>query len=267
MPEKIPPIGFGTYKLEDETECIESVKTALDVGYRHIDTAQVYENEAYVGEGIAESNVDREDIFLATKVGTKNLSYDDVLATTAESLDKLGVDVVDLLYIHWPINAYDAEETLAAFDQLSDDGKIRHVGVSNFLPAQLAEAREVLEAPLFAHQVEMHPLLQQRELHREAVEHDEYLIAYSPLARNEVADVSELRAVAEKHDATPAQISLAWLANLENVVPIPKASSEAHIRENLAAMSIELDDEDHERIRSIDREKRLVDFEEAPWNQ
>ena len=264
--EELPTPGFGTYQLTDPQECVDAISTALEVGYRHVDTAQMYDNEEYVGQAIAESDVSREDVFLATKVNTGNLAYDDVLETTEASLEKLRTDYVDLLYVHWPIRTYDAEATLAALDELHDDGAIRHVGLSNFTPDLLAEARELLDAPLFAHQVEMHPLLQQRELHREAVEHDEYLVAYSPIAKGEVAEVPELVEIAEKHDATPAQVSLAWLMSRENVVPIPRSSSEAHIRENYEALSLDLDDEDLERIASVDRGKRLVDPENAPWN-
>jgi diketogulonate reductase-like aldo/keto reductase len=265
--EELPPVGFGTYKLEDPDECVESVATALEVGYRHVDTAQGYDNEEYVGRAIGESDVPREDVFLATKVSTRNLAYDDVLATTEESLERLQVDAVDLLYVHWPLETYDPEGTLSALDELHEAGTVRNVGLSNFLPDQIADARERLDAPVFAHQVEMHPLLQQRQLHREAVENDSYLVAYSPIAKGEVFDVPELVEIAEKHDATPAQVSLAWLMGRDNVVPIPKASDPDHARENLAATELELDEEDRECIRSIDEERRMVDFDAAPWNQ
>ncbi|MFB6171504.1 MAG: aldo/keto reductase [Haloarculaceae archaeon] len=265
MRADLPQFGLGTWQNDDPDACARSVQTALDAGYRHVDTAQAYGNEAAVGRGIRAADVDREDVFLATKVDTGNLAYDDVLETTAESLDRLGVDAVDLLYVHWPIDAYDAESTLAAFDELYEAGAIRNVGVSNFEPRHLAAARDLLDAPLFANQVEMHPLLQQSDLLAEARDHDEWLVAYSPLARGAVTDVPELQAVAEKHDATPAQVSLAWLLG-KGVPVIPKATSEAHIRENWAARDLDLDADDVERIESIDREERFVDFEAAPWN-
>lgn len=264
--ESLPDIGLGTYRNTDPDECAHAVAYALERGYRHVDTAEGYDNEAYVGEGIDAAPVDREDVFLATKVSPDNLAGDDVLDHARASRDRLGVDVVDLLYVHWPLGAYDHAETLAAFERLREEGVIRHVGLSNFTPDLLEAALSHLDVPLFAHQVEMHPLLPQETLHEYAVARDHYLVAYAPIARGAVDDVPELRAVAEKHDATPAQVSLAWLADKENVVAIPKAASEAHIRENLAATELSLDDEDVRRIESIDRTRRVVDFEAAPWN-
>ena len=267
MLTQLPSIGFGTYDMTDAKECRTAVSNALELGYRHVDTAQIYGNEQYVGEALADSDVSRDDIFLATKLSKYNLAYDDALSTFEESLGKLGVDAVDLLYVHWPIETYDPEGTLAALDELHETGTIRNVGLSNFVPEQIAAARSRLDAPVFAHQIEMHPLLQQRELHQEAIENGSYLVAYSPLAKGKAVDVLELHAIAEKHDATPAQVSLAWLMSLENVVPIPKAASADHARENLAATELELDDEDHERIRAIETERRMVDSDAAPWNQ
>lgn len=266
MPEEeIPKLGLGTWQNTDGDQCAESVRTALEMGYRHIDTAQAYDNEEYVGRGIADADVDRDDVFLATKVWTDNLEADDVHASTDESLDKLGVDYVDLLYVHWPAEDYDPKETLAAFDELQDGGKIRNIGVSNFLPEQLDEARELTDHDILANQVEMHPLFQQEELQAYAREHDIYLVAYSPLARGKVTEVEEIREVAEKHDASPQQVSLAWLASKENVAAIPKATSEEHIRDNYEALSLELDDEDVEKIDGIEQEERQVDPDFAPW--
>ncbi|WP_440008142.1 aldo/keto reductase [Halomicrococcus sp. SG-WS-1] len=265
--DELPRIGLGTYDNTDPEQCADVVAAALEMGYRHVDTAQEYDNEAYVGEGIAQANVDREDVFLATKVWDDNLAHDDVLASTNESLDRLGVDSLDLLYVHWPRDTYDAEDTLPAFDELYDEGTIDHVGVSNFTPDQLDTARETLDAPIFAHQVEMHPLLQQEELQEYAREHDHWLVAYSPVARGKVTEVDEIREVAEKHDATPYQVSLAWLAAKENVAAIPKTSSEEHLQDNFEARKIDLDDEDVAAIDGIEREERIVDPDDAPWNQ
>ncbi len=260
-------LGFGTYRMTDHDECVSAVTTALETGYRHVDTAQMYDNETFVGEAIAASDVPREDLFVATKLDTDNTGYDDVLSTTRESLDRLGLDAVDLLYVHWPTDAYDPAETLPALDELYDEGLIDHVGLSNFTPPQLREAIDHLDAPLFAHQVEMHPLLQQAELHRIAVEEDHWLVAYSPIARGNVSDVPEIRTVAEKHDATPAQVSLAWLLAKENVVAIPKAANPDHIRENYGALDVTLDEEDVSRIDGVTETHRIVDFPSAPWNQ
>ena len=258
-------LGLGTWQNTDPDECEESVRSALELGYRHVDTAQGYDNEEYVGDGIAAADVDREEVFLATKVATGNLAYDDVIESTEESLSKLGVDSVDLLYVHWPIRTYDAEKTLAAFQELYDDEKIERVGVSNFGVRHLEEAAEILDAPVFANQVECHPYLQQDELRAYAREHDHWLVAYSPLARGAIFEDPVLNEIAEKHGATVAQISLAWLLSLENVVAIPKARGE-HIEQNWAAREIDLDETDRERIADLDRGERQVDFEDAPWN-
>jgi len=258
-------LGLGTWKNTDPEECRDTVRDALELGYRHVDTAQGYDNEAYVGDGIAAANVDREDVFLATKVSTGNLAYEDAVESTEESLDKLGTDYVDLLYVHWPINTYDAEDTLSAFQELYDRGAIERVGVSNFEVRHLEEAADTLDAPIFANQVECHPYLQQEELRAYAREHDHWLVAYSPLARGSIFDDPVLGDIAEKHDATVPQVSLAWLLALENVVAIPKARGE-HVAENWAAREIDLDERDMERIADLDRGEREVDFDDAPWN-
>lgn len=267
MAIELPPIGLGTYQNTDPETCRESVRTALELGYRHVDTAEMYENESFVGDGLAAADIDREDVFVSTKVDSRNLGYEAVLETAEASREYLGVDTIDLLYVHWPIRTYDPAETLRAFDDLHDSGVIRHVGVSNFRPDQLRDAIEHLDAPLYAHQVECHPLLQQDDLRELAREHGHHLVAYSPLAKGTVTDVPALQPIAEKHDATPAQVSLAWLLSKESVSVIPKASSEPHIRENLGALDLELDDEDIAQIDQIEGTDRQVDFDAAPWNQ
>ena len=263
----IPRLGIGTYQNEDHDQCAESVRTALQMGYRNVDTAQGYDNEIAVGDGIAAADVDREDIYLATKIATDDLAYDDALETTRESAEKLGVDAIDLMYVHWPINSYDAEGTIDALNELQDEGTIRDVGLSNFRVDQLETAMERLDADLVAHQVECHPMLPQTELREHAVENDYWLVAYCPIARNQVTEVEAIREVAEKHDTSPAQVSLAWLLSKENVIAIPKATSEAHIRDNWEAQNLELDAADIEKIDNIDERRRVVDFDAAPWNQ
>ena len=266
--EDLPRIGLGTYSRNDQPQWTENVRTALDVGYRAIDTAHAYGNEQYVGEGIASSSVAREDVFVATKTVHVDLppSTDEVGAAIDGCLDRLGVDYVDLLYVHWPSGVYDHEGVLPAFDEAHDAGKIRHVGLSNFTPELLAEARDVLEAPLAAHQVEMHPLRPQEELLADAQRHGHWLVAYSPLAQGNVFEVPAIEAVADEHDATPAQVSIAWLLAKDNVAVIPKASSEEHMRDNLAARELELDEADITRIDAIERRERLIDPDHAPWN-
>ena len=265
MPDEMPRLGLGTYQQTDRETCIESVRRALEAGYRHVDTAQGYGNEAYVGEGLRRADVDREEVFLATKLSTENLGYDDVIGTTEASLDRLGVDRVDLMYVHWPLETYDPEGTLPALDEIRDRGLARHVGVSNFEPRQLEEAREVMEAPIFANQVECHALLGQDELLADAREHDYWLVAYSPLAKGGILGHPVLVDVAEKHDATAAQVALAWLLARENVAAIPKATGD-HVEENLGALEVELDPADVERIDAIEEVRRVVDFDAAPWH-
>ncbi|WP_435317543.1 aldo/keto reductase [Haloarchaeobius sp. TZWSO28] len=264
LADDMPMLGLGTWQNTDPDQCAESIANALEMGYRHIDTAQAYDNEESVGEGIAQADVAREDVFLATKVWITNLAHDDVLETARESLDRLGVDYVDLLYVHWPSDTYAPEETLAAFDELYDEGLIRHVGVSNFEPEHLDEARDLLDAPVFANQVECHPLLPQDELREYGEANDVNLVAYSPLARGEVFDVPEIQDVAAKHDASAAQVSLAWLRE-KGVTAIPKATGEAHLRDNLQSVALDLDEEDIATIDGIDTENRVVDPDFAPW--
>ena len=265
MVRSIPSPGFGTYDITDPDTCRASVRTALEVGYRHIDTAQGYENEEAVGAGIEAAPVDREEVFVATKLSTRNLAYEDVFRTAAESRRRLGIDTIDLLYVHWPIRTYDPEETLPALDELVADGHVEHVGLSNFTPPLLEEALETLESPLFAHQVECHPLFPQADLRAAARDNDHWLVAYSPVARGQVTEVDALQAIAEKHGASPGQVSLAWLHSKENVVPIPKSAG-PHIEENYRARDLTLDPEDIDRIEAIPTRRRLVDFDAAPWN-
>lgn len=260
----LPPIGLGTFQNTYGDECIESVKTALDAGYRHIDTAQDYGTESFVGDAIAESDVDREDVFVATKIWNDNLGYDDVLETFEESRERLGVETVDLLYIHWPAGAYDPDETLAAFDELYEAGDIRHVGVSNFTAEDLEITREHLDAPVFANQIEVHPLCQQPDLREYCTEADIRVVGYSPLARGRVIDVPELRGIADEHDATAAQVSLAW-ARHRNVVPIPMARTSQFIRENYESLGISLSDEELATIDDLDEARRTIDPSYAPW--
>ncbi|WP_435152953.1 aldo/keto reductase [Haladaptatus sp. DFWS20] len=250
----LPDIGLGTMGIDEP----QRIASAIEMGYRHLDTAQIYDNEEVVRRGIELADVPREDLFVATKVWADSLAPDDVLVSTETSLDKLGLESVDLLYVHRPIDAYDPNETLPAFDALHEQGRIRHVGVSNFTPSELDTARDVLDAPIFAHQVEMHPLFRQAELLSHARRHDTNLVAYSPIAQGEVFNLPELTDLAGKHDATESQIALAWLVE-QGAVPIPRSNSDDHLRQNLAAADIELSSEDMAQIDGIDREKKLFE--------
>jgi len=266
--DSLPRLGLGTYSDDDREQWRENVRTALDVGYRHVDTAQVYENEEYVGQGLRDSGVDREDVFLATKTVHHDVpeSAEKVPDAIDGCLDRLGVDAVDLLYVHWPSGIYDHDTVLPAYDDAYESGKTRNVGLSNFSTELLDEAMDVLDAPLFAHQAEMHPLLPREDLVAHAQEHDYWFVAYCPLGQGAVFDEPEIQEVAERHDATPAQVSLAWVLSHDNVAAIPKASSREHMEQNLAAQDLELDDEDVALIDSIDRRHRNIDSSWGPWN-
>ncbi|WP_284013392.1 aldo/keto reductase [Halobaculum litoreum] len=262
----LPPIGLGTSANDDFEECAETVRTALELGYRHVDTAQMYDNEAAVGEGIRRADVDRDEVVVATKVHPDNLAYDDATRTARESLERLDLDAVDLLYVHWPISAYDPEETLRAMDDLRAEGLCDQVGLSNFTPALLDEARDLLDAPVVAHQVECHPLFPQAELRAYAVEHGHTLVGYSPLGRGEALDDPLLAEIAEKHDTSTAAVCLAWAFAQDALVPIPKATGD-HVRANFAAQELELDDEDLARIADYDVRERVIDPDAAAWNR
>lgn len=262
--DTVPAIGLGTWENTDPDQCAQSVRTAIDIGYRHIDTAQLYDNESAVGRGIRDSDVPRDELFLATKISFENLEYSEVLRSTRESLRKLETDYVDLLYVHWPAGDYDCAETLGAFEELKDQGMIRFVGVSNFTPSLLSESREFLEDGIYAHQVELHPLLKQDHLLEDANRHGTVLVAYSPFRHGTIFDRPELEQVADKHGVSPAQVVLAWIVDKENTVTIPKATGEDHLRENFEALDLEIDEEDRKLIESIDRVDRYIDPPFAP---
>lgn len=267
MSPSLPRLGLGTWKNTDPEQCKASVKTAIEAGYRHIDTAQMYENEEAVGTGIASASVDRDDVFVATKVHPGKLAYDDVIESAKASLDRLGLDRVDLLYIHWPIDTYDAEPTLSAFNDLQDEGRIDAIGLSNFEPDLLDEAKAVLERPILAHQVELHPLNPQETLREYAQEDGHWIVGYCPLGRGELLSHPTIESVAEGSGCTPAQVLLAWALSKDNVAVIPKATGQTHIEENLAAQACEISSESIARIDAISERKRFVDPERAPWNR
>ncbi|GAA0527007.1 aldo/keto reductase [Halorubrum aquaticum] len=253
MDPNLPPVGLGTMGIEEP----EPIATALEVGYRHLDTARIYGNEAVVGEGLAASDVERADVTVATKLWIDALAGDDVGPTARESAELLGVDRIDLLYVHRPRGAYDPEATLPALDRLVDAGVVGAVGVSNFEVDDLDRAREVLDAPIAAHQTELHPLYHRPELLEHAREHGYPVVAYSPLAGGKAGEVDAVVEVAENHGTTPEAVAIAWATAKEPVVTIPKASTERHLRANLAAAEIELDPEEIAAIDAVDREEEL----------
>jgi 2,5-diketo-D-gluconate reductase B len=226
---KVPSLGLGTWRLSGQ-ECVRTVEHALALGYRHIDTAQMYANEGEVGRGVRNSDVGREEIFLVTKVSTSNFSRDKVIRSTRESLKKLQTEYVDLLLMHWPSPSVPLGETLGTMTELQEEGSVKHVGVSNFPPSMVEEATE--HATVFCNQVEYHPYTAQDELLEQAKEMDYLLTAYSPVAKGRVSKDATLKEIGEAHGKTPAQVALRWLIQQEKVSAIPKAANEDHLRSN-----------------------------------
>jgi len=256
----MPVLGLGTGRITDP----DAIARALEVGYRHLDTAQMYENEAVVGDGLAAADVPAEEAFVATKLQGEDCGREAAVEAARVSRERLGVDTIDLLYVHWPRGDYDPVETMAAFDELVDDGVVERVGVSNFTPDLLEAAVAASDAGVFANQVECHPLCPQPELRAACDAAGVEVVAHAPLARGAVFDVPAIEAVADAHDATAAQVSLAWL-RAQGVTAIPKGSGD-HVTENWASLDLELTDEEVARIDAVEERHRCVDFAEAPWN-
>ena len=240
---RVPAIGFGTWPLRGWSGR-RAIARALELGYRHVDTAQVYGNEADVGSALRGSGVARDEVFLVTKLQRDNLRADAVRRSTEESLRRLVTDYIDLLLIHWPNDAVSLAETLTAMTALRESGKTRFIGVCNFNAALLAEAVETHGADLLCNQVEYHPFLSQRTALAAVQRLGMILVAYSPVARGRVNDDPTIRTIAVKHGKTPAQIALRWLIEQEGVAAIPKAGSAAHAAENLAIFDFALDQDD-----------------------
>jgi 2,5-diketo-D-gluconate reductase B len=254
MPElQLPKMGFGTWQIARK-DTKAAVMKAIEVGYRFIDTAQIYGNEAEVGEAIAACGVPRDDLIIATKVWITNLGYNNVLKSTEISLKKLGLPSIDLLYVHWPFPlTYRPKKTLAAFNKLVDDGKVSYIGVSNFSPKQFDVAVEFLSTfgkPVIANQIQHHPMKQQRVQREHLQKKDIYLVAYSPLARGRVFKQPVLQEIATRLGVNPGQVSLAWIMD-HGAIPIPKAMSEAHIKANFEALDLKLSPEDIAKIDAI----------------
>lgn len=252
----IPILGLGTWNLTGKI-CIDSVRKAIELGYTHIDTAEVYGNHKEIGKAIRD--FDRSKIFITTKVWRDDLRHDDVLKACNRALNELDTDYLDLYLIHWPNREVPVEETLNAMKELRDADKIRSIGVSNFTIRHLQEALEV-GVDISINQVEFHPHLYQKELLDFCREKGIVITAYSPLGRGEVLKDKTLIELAEKHSRTPVQISLKWLLQ-KSMVVIPKASSEEHLRQNIDISSWKLAEDDVKRIDNIGITKRIVDFQ------
>jgi len=263
---EVPEIGLGTYKLH-ERECTRVVREALDIGYRHIDTAQMYKNGREIGEAIGISTVPREDLFLTTKIWHTNLDSDDVLQTTEENLRQLDTPYVDLLMIHWPSKQYDLRKTIESMLVLRDQGKAMNIGVCNFPLSLLKKVREEIRAPIFCEQVEFHPFIDQLDILDYAIENEILLTAFSPLAKGKVEKNEVLRQIGEKYGKTASQVSLRWLIEQGNVVAIPKASSREHLEQNIDIFDFELSDEEFDQIDQLKKSMRLVNPSFAPdWD-
>ena len=248
--EKVPALGLGTWRLSGE-ECRRVVERALALGYRHIDTAQMYRNEDEVGKGMQSSGVNREEVFLTTKVWPSDFSYKRIIETTRESLKRLRTDRVDLLLMHWPSQGVPLEETLSAMRELQEEGSVRHIGVSNFPPSMVEDATR--HAEIFCNQVEYHPYQAQDDLLEQAKEMDYLLTAYRPLSKGTILNDETLQEIAEARGKTPTQVALRWLIQQEKVAAIPKATSEDHLKSNLDVFNFELSEEEMERIFGLSR--------------
>ena len=265
---KVPALGFGTWQITGDA-CVEAVGDALDIGYRHIDTAQAYGNEAEVGQAIDESSVAREDVFLTTKVWNDKKTRQEIIDSVDESLDKLRVDAVNLLLIHWPIeDERSIEATVDVFTEVMESGKTRAIGVSNFVPAQVKLA--VARAPIFSNQVEYHPLLGQGPLLELAHAHDHMITGYTPLARFDdaiFADGGAVARIADEVGKSRVQVVLRWFMEQERVSVIPKASSHAHRKQNFEIFDFELTPAQVGAIDALEAGRRMItpSWSPAQW--
>ena len=256
---QMPALGFGTWQLAG-SDARRMVEAALGIGYRHIDTAFIYENEAEVGAAIRASGVPRDQIFLTTKVWTKFFREGDLQRAARGSVDRLGVGPVDLLLLHWPKPNPPIEETVRALNDARAQGLTRAIGLSNFPSAEFERAARASDAPLATNQVEYHPYLSQAALLETLRRGGVSLTAWSPLAQGKVADDPMLRAIAEGHGKTPGQAALRWLVQ-QGVIAIPRTAKESRARENFEIFDFELTTEEMARISGLARpDGRLGDW-------
>ncbi|MBV8184334.1 MAG: aldo/keto reductase [Hyphomicrobiales bacterium] len=238
----IPSLGFGTWAARGN-ECAQAVAWALESGYRHIDTAAVYANEEAVGDGIRASRVPRDEIFLTTKVGPDDIDEGKLERSAEASLKRLGFDHVDLLLIHWPSPRIPLKRSMAALAKAKRQGLTRHVGVSNFTPALLAEAVALSEEPVVTNQCEYHPRLDQSRVIGACREKGVSFTSYCPLGRaGDILADAKVTAIAERHGKTPAQVLLRWQIQQQGVIAIPKSANRQRIAENIAIFDFALDD-------------------------
>ena len=247
----VPALGLGTARLTGD-DCRQAVETALSVGYRHVDTAQMYDNEAAVGRAIAESEIDREAVFVVTKVHPDNAAPADVRESTQRSLERLELQTVDLLLLHGPSDEAPLEATIGALNDCQHDGLVEHVGISNFDVDGLEAARGHSETPIVTDQVKYHPYHQPTGLLEYCVENEVLLTAYSPLAEGSVVGDDRLAAIGDEYGKSAAQVTLRWLLQHPYVAAIPKASSREHIEANADVFDFQLTDEEMRAVFELD---------------
>jgi diketogulonate reductase-like aldo/keto reductase len=262
----IPAIGLGTWELSGRA-CARVVEQALRLGYRHIDTAQIYDNEREVGDGLRASGVRRDDVFVTTKVWTNHFAPHDLERSVKESLVSLRLPSVDLVLLHWPNSHVPLAETLGALAHAKRMGLTRHIGLSNFTVALIEQAVALSPEPLVCNQVEYHPYLDQTKVRAACAQHGLALVAYSPIARGHVKADETLAEIGRAHRKTPAQICLRWLVQ-QNVSAIPRTSRVERLSENIEIFDFELADDEMARIAALASPKgRLTDFGFAPkWD-
>ncbi len=250
----IPVLGLGTWQSTGQ-DCVDVVSQALKMGYEHIDTAQAYDNEKEVGQGIKQSGVSRDKFFLTTKIFPDDMKFEPekLVAAAKRSLEDLDTDYVDLLLLHWPDDRVPLSETIPALCELQKQGLTRNIGVSNFNIANIIEAEKYADVPIVVNQVEFHPFIKQKTLQTFLNNHHILLEAYSPLARGDVFDNDIMKEIADKHNVTPAQISLAWILSDKHRIAIPKTSNPDHLQGNLDAIKVQLSADDIKKIDSLAR--------------
>lgn len=263
---RIPAVGLGTMTLKDAT-CVEIVAEALRLGFRHLDTAQMYGNEAEVGQGLKSSGVTRDEVFVTTKVWPTHAAAADFARSVEESLKKLDLARVDLLLIHWPSKQVPIAETVGALCKAKRDGLTRHVGVANFTTALLDEAVKAASEPLVTNQIEVHPFIDQSRVIAACARHGLSVTAYCPLARGKVPGNETLERIGKRHGKSAAQVALRYLLQLGLIV-IPRTSHKERLAENLAAAEVALSEADMAEIKALARpDGRLVNPPHAPaWD-
>ncbi|GGL28888.1 glyoxal reductase [Halarchaeum grantii] len=260
--DELPLVGVGTWDIDGDT-VKDAVRAGLDAGYTHVDTAEGYHNEAEIGDALAE--YERDDLWLTSKVLPKNLTYDSLIESCEDSLEKLGTDYLDLYLVHWPNPAVSIRETMDAMAHLHEEGLVKNVGVSNFSAYQLSAAQHVSDVPIAVNQIEYHPWFQRDDLVEYCRETDVALEAAAPLARTEVFGDDVVQDLAEKYDKSPAQIVLKWAIE-DDVAVLPKSSSPEHVRQNFELFDWELDAADHARLTERDRNHPVYDHPARDWS-